>query len=169
MIIIILHTDRYICKDVDSVQHSKHYPNLDDVAACCIQTKNSTMGYWQARKPYDQENPTDAPLKKKQKATSRKPLTQFKGSEFLLTKNKHRDTEPFYEANKRKKEGQTDLAAFVLSRSRKSFNDLVGNTWKMDNAKTSIEREKNDQNGDTNEVSVWELCWWLWYGVVWEC
>ena len=131
--------------------------------------KNSAQAYWQARKPYAQENPADAPLKRKQKATSRKPLTQFKGSEFLLTKNKHRDTEPFYEANKTNKEGRTDLAAFVLSKSSKSLSDLVGNTWKMDNAKASIEREKNDQNGDTNEALVWELCWWLWHGVIWEC
>ena len=111
---------------------------------------NSAQAYWQARKPYAQENPADAPLKRKQKATSRKPLTQFKGSEFLLTKNKHRDTEPFYETNKRKKEGQTDLAVFVLSRSSKSLSDIAGNTWKMDNAKAFIEREKNNQNGDGN-------------------
>ena len=28
---------------------------------------------------------------------------------------------------------------------------------------------KINQNGDTNEVPVWELCWWLWHGVVWVC
>ena len=44
--------------------------------------------------------------------------------------------------DKIKAEGQTDLAAFVLSRSSKSLNGLIENTWKMNNAKTSIEREK---------------------------
>ena len=34
------------------------------------------------------------------------------------------------------------MAAFVLSRSNKSLNDLNENTWKMKNAKASIEREK---------------------------
>ena len=42
------------------------------------------QAYWQARKSYAQENPTDAPQKKKQKATSRKRLTQFEVSEFLF-------------------------------------------------------------------------------------
>ena len=44
--------------------------------------------------------------------------------------------------DKIKAEGQTDLAALVLSRSSKSLNGLIENTWKMNNAKTSIEREK---------------------------
>ena len=131
---------RYICKDDDSVHHSKHHPNLDDVAS--PRTKKSTQAYRQARKSYAQENPTHAAQKKKQKATCRKRLTQFEVSEFLLKNNIRRDTELFYEANKRKEEGQTDLAAFVLSRSSKSLNDLIENTWRMNNAKASIEREK---------------------------
>ena len=52
---------RYICKDDDSVHHSKHQPNLDDVAS--PQTKKSTQAYRQARKSYSQ-NRTDAPQKK---------------------------------------------------------------------------------------------------------
>ena len=80
--------------------------------------------------------------KKKQKATSRQRLTQFEVSEFLLKNNIHCDVELFYEANNRKEEGQTDLAAFVLSRSSKSLSDLIENTWKMNNAKASTEREK---------------------------
>ena len=52
---------RYICKDDDSVHHSKHHPNLDDVAS--PRTKKSTRAYRQARKSYAQENPTDAPTK----------------------------------------------------------------------------------------------------------
>ena len=80
--------------------------------------------------------------KKKEKATSRKRLTQFEVSEFLLKNNMHGDTELFYESNKRKEEGQIDLAAFVLSRSSKSLNDLIENTRKMNNAKAFIERDK---------------------------
>ena len=54
---------RYICKDDDSVHHSKHHPNLDSVASPW--TKKSTQAYRQARKSYAQENPTD-PLQKKE-------------------------------------------------------------------------------------------------------
>ena len=42
----------------------------------------------------------------------------------------------------KEEKGQTDLAAFVLSRSSKSLNDLIENIWKMNNAKASIQREK---------------------------
>ena len=65
-----------------------------------------------------------------------------KSVSFYLKKYIYRDTKLFYEANKRKEEGQADLAVFVLARSSKSLNDLIENTWKMNNAKASIEREK---------------------------
>ena len=34
------------------------------------------------------------------------------------------------------------MTAFLLSRSSKSLNDLIENSWRMNYAKTSIEREK---------------------------
>ena len=82
--------------------------------------------------------------KKKQKATSRKRLIQFEVSEFLVKNNIHRHTELFYEANKRKEEGQrqTDLASFVLSSSSKYLNDPIENTWKTKNRRASIKLEK---------------------------
>ena len=129
---------------------------MDDVASS--RTKKSTQAYRQARITYSQENSTDAPQKKKQKATCKKLLTQFEVSEFLLRNHICRDTELFYEANKREEEEQTDLAVFVLCRSSKSLNDLIENTWRINNTKTSIEHKKKKQtkktkqNGDTNEV-----------------
>ena len=54
----------------------------------------------------------------------------------------HWDTELFLEANKRREEGKTDVAALALSRSKKYFNYLIENTWKIDNAKGSIEQWK---------------------------
>ena len=70
---------RYIYKDDDSVHHSKHHLNLIKLHHPVV-----NPAYQYARKSYAQENPTDAPQKKKQKATSRKRLTQFEVSEFLL-------------------------------------------------------------------------------------
>ena len=76
---------------------------------------------------------------------------------FLLKNNIHRDAELFYEANKRKVKEQTDLAAFVLSMSSKSLNDLIEKTCRMNNAEASIERKKTTRieiNRDTKEVPV---------------
>ena len=45
---------------------------------------------------------TQQMIHKKQKATATKRLSQFEVSEFLFKNNIHRDTEPFYKANKAK-------------------------------------------------------------------
>ena len=131
---------RWTSKDDDSVHHSQPNPNLDDVASS--RRKKSTQAYGPAIKSYAQENLTNSLQKKKEKATSRKRPTQFKVTDFSWTKNIYRDTELLYEGNKRKEERQTDLVAFVLSRSSISLNDLIENTLKRNNAKASIECEK---------------------------
>ena len=99
--------------------------------------------YQQSRKSCCQENHEDVPPKnQKQKARYRKRITQFEVGEFLVKNNIHQDTDLFYEANKTKEDTQTDLAAFLLSRSSKALNDLIENTWEMQNAKASMEHEK---------------------------
>ena len=80
--------------------------------------------------------------KQKQKARSVKRLTQFNVSDFLVKNDVHQDIERFLEEHKRKEEGQTDLAVFILSRSSKSLHDLVEITCKMHNTKASTEHEK---------------------------
>ena len=45
-------------------------------------------------------------------------------------------------AKPKQEEGQKELAAFAVSHSTKSLNDLVKNTWKMNTAKSTIKREK---------------------------
>ena len=60
----------------------------------------------------------------------------------MVKNNIHRGTELFAAAEERKREGQPDLASFVLSCSKKSLNDLIENTWEMHNAQQTIEREK---------------------------
>ena len=91
--IVVNFSDNHDNHSKHHVHHSKHHPNLDDVASPL--KKTSTQAYRQGRKSYAQENPTDAPQKKKQKTTCRKRLTQFEVSEFLLKNNVRRDTELF--------------------------------------------------------------------------
>ena len=42
-------------------------------------------------------------------------------------------------ANEQKQEGKKDLADFVLSRSSKSLNDLIHQTWKMKDASSTLQ------------------------------
>ena len=60
----------------------------------------------------------------------------------MVKNNIHRATELYAAAEERRKEGQTDLAAFALSCTKKSLNDLIESTWEMQNAKATLEREK---------------------------
>ena len=61
--------------------------------------KNAPKPIDKLEKSYVQGNPTDASQKKKQKTTSRKRLTQFKVSQFLIKNNINCGTELFYKAN----------------------------------------------------------------------
>ena len=63
-------------------------------------------------------------------------------SEFMVKNNIHRATELYAAAEERRKEGQRDLAAFVLPCTKKTLNDLIESTWEMQNAKAALEREK---------------------------
>ena len=69
-------------------------------------------------------------------------LTNVEVSDFLVKQNIKRDTELFAAAQKRKDEGQLDLANFVLSNSSKVLNELIAKTWKMQTASANLDREQ---------------------------
>ena len=74
--------------------------------------------------------------------------------------------ELFYDVNKRKEKEQTDLVAFLLSKSSKSFNNLIKNTWKINKAKSFIERQKATKMQilrkcqSENCVNGWNIEWY---------
>ena len=73
---------KYICKKDESVEHSKHHLELDNVGS--PRTKLTTQAYRRSRKPISVDNPTgQTPTKKKAKR-----LTMFEVSDFLV-KKKH--------------------------------------------------------------------------------
>ena len=57
--------------------------------------------------------------------TKPKRLSRLEVSEFMVKNNIHRATELYAAAEERRKEGQTDLAAFALSCTKKSLNDFI--------------------------------------------
>ena len=66
-------------------------------------------------------------------------------SKFIAKKNIHRAIELYAEAEKRKKESQTYLAAFVLLCTEKSLNDLIESTCEIQNAKNTLGRDKTSR------------------------
>ena len=63
-------------------------------------------------------------------------------SDILKEKNIASSKELFAVANDKRESGKKDLAAFLLSRTPKQVEDLIGTTWKMVEASSVIEREK---------------------------
>ena len=60
----------------------------------------------------------------------------------MVKNNIHGATELHTTAEERRKKGQTDLAAFMLSCTKKTLNDLIKSSWDMQNTKATLEREK---------------------------
>ena len=137
---------RYICKEDTPIHHSKHHPNMENISSS--RTKKSTKAYRDPRKAKSSDTfTTSEPLPKKPSNSKSKPkrLSRLEVSEFMVKNNIHRATELYVAAEERRKEGQADLAVFVLSCTKKSLNDLIENTWEMQNAKATLEREKTSR------------------------
>ena len=132
---------KYVCKSDKDVLLSQNHPNLDAVGS--PSTKSCVKAYRQSRKKNaaSTQNTTHG-QDNNGKPNKIRRLSNLEVSEFLLEHNIKRQTELFAIANQQKKEGKKDLANFVLSRSCKSLNDIMENTWKMHNAENELQREK---------------------------
>ena len=88
----------------------------------------------------------EPPLKKLSNSKSKpKRPSKIEASELIVKNNIHPSRELYAVAEERNKEGQTDLAAFVLLCTKKSLNDLIEGTCEMPNAKGTLEREKTSR------------------------
>ena len=97
-------------------------------------------------KSSDTSTTSEPPPKKPSNSKSKpKHLFRLEVSEFIVKKNIHRATELYAAAEESRKEGQGDLAAFVLSCTKNSLNDLIENTWEIQNAKATLERKKTSR------------------------
>ena len=63
----------------------------------------------------------------------------------MVKNNIHRATEWYAAGEERRKEGHTDLVAFVLSCTNKTLNNSIESAWEMQNRKTTLEREKTSR------------------------
>ena len=147
---------RYICKDDDSVHHSEHHLNLDEVASSG--RKSSTHTYREAGKPYCPGEPNRCFPKTKVESNNQEMSDSIRSHWVFI--------ELFYDVNKREEKEQTDLVAFLLSKSSKSFNNLIKNTWKINKAKSFIERQKATKMQilrkwqSENCVNGWNIEWY---------
>ena len=88
---------------------------------------------------------SEPPLKKSLNLKSKsKRFPRLQVSKFIKN-NIHCATELYSVSEERRKEGQPDLAALVLSCTKKSLNDLIGSTRELQNENATIKREESSR------------------------
>ena len=159
---------RYISKSDENVYHSPNHPNLDEVGS--PQTKNCQRTYRQRRvnrqaatsttTPQHDEEPESNPPTKKMKK-----LSNIDVSEFIHRHDIRDQTSFLAVANAQQEEGKKDLANYALSRSVKSLDELIKQTWRMKEAAAVLHRQKTSRMEIIREAAAGncvENCEGLW-------
>ena len=146
---------KYICKFDQDVFHSANHPNLQEIGS--PRTSVCQQAYRRKRsRPLGNCSTSQA---NKQSENDRsvakiKKLSNIEVSEFI-TKHEIKDqTSLLATANEQYEQGKRDLAQFVLSRSSKSLDELVQQTWKMKEASRIIQRKNKSRMEIIREASV---------------
>lgn len=130
---------KYICKYDKNVYHSPNHPNLDEVGS--PQTKNCQRAYRQRRSKRQETTVADHE-EREHCSKKRKKLSNIDVSEFIVKHDIKNQTALLATASEQNEEGKKDLAKFVLSRSSKSLDELVQQTWRMREASATLKRQK---------------------------
>lgn len=158
---------KYVTKTDEEVFHSPDHPNLVDARSpktkTCIRAfREKSKTARTQRTSNEQQN---QPPKKQPK------LSNLAVHEFLIANKIKRKEELFAIAREQREEGKKDLASFVLSRSAKSLDDLIQNTWMMESSAANLEREKKlrmELIESAAQVDCSESCGGLWYQCAYE-
>lgn len=130
---------KYVCKDDSNTFHCADHPNLDSVGS--PKTKKCIRAYRESRT--EKSKITCAASTSKPPKVRR--LSALDVSEFLVKHNVKTTTELFSIAKTQKNEGNKELANYIMSRATKNLNDLLDNTWKMENSTETLQRQKLDR------------------------
>ncbi len=138
---------RYVTKEDKEALHSEDHPDLAAIGspktkACtkAVRRRSKTSG--ESSNANELPSTSGATLAAPSRNKRPRRLSNLDVSEVLLKNNIKRDVELLALAKEQKAEGKQDLAEFVLGKSEKGLQELITTTWKMDEAKSSIEREK---------------------------
>ena len=130
---------KYISKCDEKSNHSLNHPNLNEIGS--PKTKNFQRAYCQ--RPSGSQAGTNTGQNNLEPDSKRmKRLSNIDVSELIVKYNIKNQTELLAIANEQKEEGKKDLAGFVLSRSSKSPDELVQQTWRMNDASSTLKRQK---------------------------
>lgn len=150
---------RYVIKNkpITEVLHSAGHVNLE--MADSPKTSKAMKGN-SARRKSQGIAPTTPNYKRKR-------LSNEQVARLMLKENLKSEQELFLFANQRKECGESDLYSFVLSKSPKGLSDLINTTWKIEQASSTLQRDRKSlfeiiQDQFSNGVCV-PACDGKWY------
>ena len=73
--------------------------------------------------------------------TNLKRFSNLDVSDFIVQNNIKTKTHLLAAANIQKEEGKRDLASFIFFRTSKGLDELISQTWQMQNAQITLERQ----------------------------
>ncbi len=115
----------YATKEDDAALHSPDHPDLSDGVP--PSTANASRARVEGRPG---------------RGKKRSRLSAFDVSEIIVRKRLKTRVELLAYCNAQKQEGKTDLAEFVLNRSKKSVDETLAVTWEMAEAQAVLDRAK---------------------------
>ena len=137
---------RYVCKTDEYVFHSINHPDLSEVGS--HRTKQCTEAYRSSRKrssaASQQSTPAasgskqlsydeSTPVSRNSTTTNRK-LSNLEVGDYVTKNNIVSKKQLYAHAEKRKVEGECDLAIYLFSRSDKFIKELICKAWLMKTA-----------------------------------
>ncbi|CAB4038817.1 PREDICTED: uncharacterized protein LOC107339053 [Paramuricea clavata] len=128
-----------VTKQDTEVFLSPNHPNLNVIGS--PRTKTCIRAFRESRKRKQNENANA----QQEKAKKIRRLSNFEVSEFLVANQIKSETELLALADTQSKEGKKDLANFILCRSNKAIQELIDNTWRLQNARAKLDRKKKSR------------------------
>ena len=146
---------KYVCKFDQNVFHSDNHPNLQEIGS--PKTSLCQQAYRRKRSRSSGSSSTSQTNKESEndhRVAKIKKLSNIEISEFI-TKHEIKDqTSLLAIANEQNQEGKKDLAQFVLSRSSRSLDELIDQTWKMKEASKIVRRKNQSRMEIIREASA---------------
>ena len=140
---------KYVCKSDDQVYHSENHPNLKEIGS--PKTKACIGAYRQKRKS---ENTNSKGEGSGSRASKIKRLTKLDVSDFLVEHKIKTEDELLAVAHQQKVDGKKELANFVINQGSKALQDLIVNSWRMQNAVTNLNHRSRTRMELINEASI---------------
>ena len=155
---------KYVCKNENVVHHSAKHPDLTDVGSPvtkkCMNAhaskrrnrRSSEAAAQQSTSTAGSSSSTPTPPAKKAR------LTNFDLFRFIVKKQIKDLDELLNIANEQQEQCKNDLAAFVLNKTEKQLADIIKMTWRMQNARKTVERKNSDRMQIIQGVQCNESC-----------